>query len=100
MANSLNTTPAVIRHKIESVRVINDGWGHFGVTATAVSGAGYHLRHKFNSEDAAHSVAAKVACKGTIDVSLWDLVAAKPGSPAARFLENSAAKREALAIAA
>lgn len=100
MANSLNTTPAVIRHKIESVRVINDGCGNYSVTATAVYGAGYHLRHKFTSHDAAHSVAAKIAIKGTIDVALWDMVSVKPNSIAARRLASDAAKREPRAFAA
>ena len=45
--------------------------------------------------------AAKVACKGTIDVALWDLVGLKPASAAARYFENRAATdRQALAIAA
>lgn len=100
MANSLNTTPALIRHKIESVRVIHGGGNDYAVTATAVSGAGYHLRHKFTSHDAAHSVAAKVAIKGTIDVSHWDMVTVKPGSIAARLLASNAAKREPRAFAA
>ncbi len=92
MANCLTTTPpARIRHKIEAVRVIHLGGDNHGVIATAVSGAKYHLQHHFHDAVSAHSVAAKVACKGTIDPSLWDLVGAKPGSIAARHFETRAA---------
>ncbi len=98
MATISNTTPATVRHKIEAVRVIHCGGRAYGVTCTAVSGARYHLKHHFNNEVAAHGVAAKVACKGTIDPSLWDLVGVIPGSEADRFLEARAtAERRRLA---
>lgn len=91
MATRFNTTTAVIRHKVESVRVIHGGGDDYAVMATAVSGAKHHLRHSFKDRASAHSVAAKVACKGTIDPALWDMVGVKPGSAAARHLDNRAA---------
>jgi hypothetical protein len=100
MANRLNTTPATIRHKVESVRVM-DCHNAFAVTATAVSGAKYHLKRMFADAASAHSVAAKVAVKGTIDPSLWDLVGVVENSAAARHFEKrTAAWHQALAEAA
>lgn len=90
-----------VRQKVETVGVISTGGGNYAVTAVTVGGAKMHLRHVFRDEASAHSVAAKVACRGTLDEAYWDLVGVTAGSRAAAHLNAKAeaeGRRRAAAV--
>jgi len=76
----------VVRQKVETVGVIGTGGGCYAVTAVTVGGARMHLMHVFRDEASAHSVAAKVACRGTLDATLWMVVGVTAASRAAAHL--------------
>jgi hypothetical protein len=84
-----------VRQKVETVGVIHTGGGNYAVTAVTVGGAKMHLMHVFRDEASAHRVAAKVACRGTLDAALWTVVGVQPQSRAAAYLDAKAAAEAA-----
>ena len=88
------TTAARIRLKLLTVDAKMLGSNPV-IVAIAVSGAKYQLRHQPADMAAAERLADKIAARGTIDATLWDIVGVAPQSRAEAHLRAQGAAEQA-----
>ncbi len=88
------TTAARIRLKLLTVDAKLLG-STPAIIAIAVGGAKYQLRHQPADMAAAERLADKIAARGTIDATLWDIVGVAPQSRAEVHLQAQANAEQA-----
>ena len=88
------TTPTRIRLKLLTVDAKMLGSNPV-ILAVAVGGAKYQLNHNFADLAAARRLAYRIAARGTIDATLWDIVGVAPKSRAAAHLRAEANAEQA-----
>ena len=88
------TTTATVRLKLLTVDAKMLGSNPV-IVAIAVGGAKYQLRHQPADMAAAEHLADRVAARGTIDATLWDIVGVAPKSRAAAHLRAQGAAEQA-----
>lgn len=86
--------PANVRYKVKvcTPAILQ---GQHIVTCTLVGGRRLQHSRVFKTEEAAHDLAARVACKGTVDLAHWVEMMPLPGSRASAALDRSAARERA-----
>ena len=90
----MTTTSARIRLKLLTVDAKMLGSNPV-IVAIAVGGAKYQLRHQLADMAAAERLADRIAARGTIDATLWDIVGVAPKSRAATHLRAEANAEQA-----